>query len=139
MRGDNVLLRGRRFPGPRLPASTERNPSLHTPLANDRPRSESSLRQNLLGQTSQGQNPRRGAEAARLSRQPIISKLQESLARKERWCSVLPSPAHPDPFRQATRPESPWPDRLRQSNRSPMTRDSIGKKWNPEIIPTLDP
>jgi hypothetical protein len=60
--------------------------------------------------------------------QPIISKLQKNLARKERWCSVLPPPAHPDPFRQVTQPKSPWPDRLRQSNRFPMTHDSTGRK-----------
>src|SRR5262245_61273929 len=128
MRGDNVLLLGKRFPGCRLPASTERNPSLHTPLANDPPRSEPSLRQSLLGRTSQGQSSRRGTECAPVGRQPIISKLQESLVRKEQWCSVPLSPARPDSFRQATLPKSPWPDRLRQSNRSPMTHDSTGRK-----------
>src|SRR6476469_6057460 len=108
MRGDNVILLGQsfpapRFPLPRFPASTERNPNLRRPLPNDRPRSEPSLRQSLLGPSSQSR--RRGTECAPVGRQPVISKLQESLARKERCCSVLRSPAHPDPFWQATRPK----------------------------------
>src|SRR4030095_12832814 len=137
--GDNVLLLGQRFPGSRLRATSERNPRSNTPPANDRPRSESTPRQRLLARNSQGQSFRRETERARLCNQPIISKLQKNLARKERWCSVLPSPAHPDPFRQVTQPKSPWPDRLRQSNRFPMTRDLTGRKWSPEKVPTLDP
>ena len=138
MRGDNVTLRGQRVSWASIPASTERNPSLHTPLPNDRPRNEPTFDKALWDDRAKAKAPVEERNALHLAGRHI-SKLQESLARKERWCSVLPLRGHPDPFPQATRPKSPCPDRLRQSTRSRMTHDSTGRKSSPEIIPTLDP